>query len=174
MRLKDIVYHIGESNSDFISNLRKMMKDEGLTINELSQAANIPKSTLYKIMSDPEKDFRISTFRMIINGMEKILGFKDKKEENIIAVITSKEALDSMETFIDIEGKTIKVKEFSALTIEDEIIQGINAERMGAKGILCGPVAANTLEKVVRIPVMSLRFESDTIIKGLKKLTYKF
>ena len=174
MHTKDIAYKIKESNREFITTLRKEMSVKRISIQELSKESDVPESTMYKIMSDPDKDFRISTFRQMIKGMEKLLGLKEDTNENLVALITSREALDSISSNIEINGNKISVMDFPALTIEEEIIQGIRAERMGAKGILCGPVAANTLEKVVKIPVMSLRFENDTIIKGLEKLSYKF
>jgi len=175
MRLEEIIEGIIDSNETFISGLRKYMIEERMTTHDLSRESGIPESTLYKIMSNPLKDFRISTFRQIINGLRKISG--DPEEDNghrFIAIITSREALDTIGSTVRLGGLDYDVREFPSMTIEDEIIHGVQAERSGAIGILCGPVAASTLSRVVEVPVMSLRFDNDTIIKGLEKLSYKF
>ena len=58
-------------------------------------------------------------------------------------------------------------------TIEEEIIQGIGAQKDGVKGIICGPVAANTIEKVVDIPVISIRFEKKLLLKCIENMANK-
>ena len=69
--------------------------------------------------------------------------------------------------------KELKLKEYPATTIEEEMIQGITAEREGVKGIICGPIAATTLEKIVDIPVIALRFEEGLLLDAVSKLMRK-
>lgn len=70
-------------------------------------------------------------------------------------------------------GKRIKVNEYPATTTEEEIIQGVRAEKEGVKGLICGPIAATMLEKVVDIPITALRFEEGPLINSIKRLLEK-
>jgi predicted transcriptional regulator len=92
-----------------------------------------------------------------------------------VGVITSRGALDNLQRLVSIEGRDVNlvIREYPATTIEEEIIQGIRAEREKMKGVICGPIAANTLEKVVRIPVIALQFKEDALLEALQKLSYK-
>jgi len=174
MDLKEVMWKINSSNGDFIDEIRRLMQEKKYSTLELSKASNIPESTLYKIMSNPKKDFRISTFRAIMRGIIRLEGYgEEKKERNVIAVISSREALDNLGKHVEMNGRTYTIKEYPATTIEEEIIQGVKAERDGALGILCGPVAATTISKVVRIPVTALRFVNTTLFRGLEKLSQK-
>jgi len=57
----------------------------------------------------------------------------------------------------------------AATTIDAEIIHGVRAEKEGKKGLICGPIAATTLEKVVDIPITALRFEEGPLDQFNKK-----
>jgi len=92
---------------------------------------------------------------------------------HLMGIITTKEALDYISKSVKVKEKTIKIKEYPANTIEEEIIQGINAQKDGVKGIICGPVAATTLEKVVDIPVISIRFEKKLLLKCIENMANK-
>jgi len=91
----------------------------------------------------------------------------------IIAVITTREALDRISRYLVINNREVMIKEYPATTIEEEVIRGITAEKDGVKGIICGPIAATTLEKVVNIPVISLRFEENVVLEALQKMMQK-
>lgn len=168
-----MMWKVLSSNSEFIDGVRHLLRERKHTMLELSKVSGIPESTLYKIMSDPGKDFRISTFRAIINGLYRLDDHVNERDENVIAVISSREALDSLGRTVRIDGRTFTIKEYPATSIEEEIIQGVRAERDGVLGILCGPVAATTISKVVRIPVVALRFVTSTLQSGLEKLIQK-
>lgn len=155
---------------DFGKKLKETIAKLGMSINDFAEASRIPKSTLYKIISGDRKDFRISTLKQIIHTLKKLEGYE---HEFIIGVVTSRGALDSIGKTLHFDGKEIRVKEFPATTIEDEIIQGVRAEREGVKGLICGPIAAATLEKVVSIPIVSLRFEEGPLINAIKRLAEK-
>ncbi|MDH5374410.1 MAG: hypothetical protein OEZ21_02695 [Candidatus Bathyarchaeota archaeon] len=65
------------------------------------------------------------------------------------------------------------MNEYPATTTEEEIIQGVRAEKEGVKGLICGPIAATMLEKVVDIPITALRFEEGPLINSIKRLLEK-
>ncbi len=157
-------------NDDFGDELKEYISNLGMSIKEFSKKSNVPESTLYKIISGERDDYRVSTLKKIINTIKEMEGYT---EENIIGIITSRGALDLVKREIEVDDKKIKVKEFPATTIEEEIIQGVKAEKEGIKGIVCGPLAATTLEKVVDIPVTALRFEEGPLRNSIERLGKK-
>ena len=150
--------------------LRKTLNALGMSIRDFSEEAEIPASTLYKIVSDEKKDFRRSTLRQIIQGVRRLEGVN---EENVVGIITTRTALDTIGRTIEIDGGSVKIKEFPATTIEESIIQGVRAEKEGVKGIICGPIAATTLERVVNIPITSFRFDEGLMLDAIVKLVEK-
>jgi len=155
---------------NFGDELKETISKLGKNIKEFSEECSIPKSTLYKIVSEEEKDFRISTLRQIIKTVKKLEGYEN---ESVIGIITTRGALDTIGRSFEIGGKKIKVKEYPATTIEEEIVQGIRAEKEGVRGLICGPIAATTLQKVVDIPITALRFEEGALMSSIEKLTEK-
>jgi len=91
----------------------------------------------------------------------------------MVGVITSRNALDSIGRTIEVGNDVLHIKEYPATTIEEAIIQGVRAEKEGVKGIICGPIAATTLEKVVDIPITALRFEEGPLETAIIKLNEK-
>ena len=157
-------------SDNFGDKLQDTLNTLGLSVKEFSELTEIPVSTLYKIISEERKDFRISTLRKIIDGVRRIEGVD---QERVVGIITSRNALDSIGRTIEIGNETLHIKEYPATTIEEEIIQGVRAEKEGVKGIICGPIAATTLEKVVDIPITALRFEEGPLKTAIIKLKEK-
>lgn len=157
-------------HQDFGQKLKDCIARLGLNIKEFSEESGIPDSTLYKIVSNQEKDFRRSTLKQIIHTVKRLEGYG---EQNVIGIITTRGALDTLRRTFQINGKTITVNEYPATTIEEEIIQGVRAEKEGVKGLICGPIAATTLEKVVEVPITALRFEEGPLINSIKTLAQK-
>jgi predicted transcriptional regulator len=155
---------------NFGETLKEVISKLGKTIVEFANDADIPEGTLYKIISDEERDFRRSTLIQIINGVKKMEGFRDGR---YIGVITTRGALDSLGKSIKMDGKEFEIREFPATSIEEEIIQGIRAEKEGIKGLICGPIEATTLEKIVDIPITSLRFEEGPLMNSIENLISK-
>ena len=112
----------------------------------------------------------MSTLRRIIETVKRAEGYG---RENVIGIITTRGALDTIGGSFEIGGKEAKVNEYPATTMEEEIIQGERADKDGVKGLICGPIAATTLEKVVDIPITALRFEEGPLINSIKRLIQK-
>lgn len=157
-------------SENFGEELRDTIAKLGKNIKEFSEESGIPKSTLYKIVSNEEKDFRRSTLKQIIETVKRLEGYG---RESVIGIITTRGALDTIGRDFGFGGKTVQVNEYPATTIEEEIIQGVRAEKEGVKGLICGPIAATTLEKVVDVPIVALRFEEGPLINSVKKLMEK-
>ncbi|MGC9308480.1 MAG: transcriptional regulator [Thermoplasmatota archaeon] len=171
MSYYEILGAITESNEAFVHRLQEWLSTSGLTISAFCEKAQLPESTIYKILSDPDKDFRISTFRHILQAVKKIEGLSE--EGTVIGIITTRGALSSLGRQMAVKGQRIAIKEYPASTIEEEIIQGVHAERAGVKGIICGPIAATTLEKVVDIPVIGFQFEERLLTKAIHNIVKK-
>ena len=157
-------------SDNFGDKLQDTLNTLGLSVKEFSELTEIPVSTLYKIISEERKDFRISTLKKIINGVKRIEGVD---LERVVGIITSRNALDSIGRIIEVGNETLYIKEYPATTIEEAIIQGVRAEKEGVKGIICGPIAATTLEKVVDVPITALRFEEGPLKTAIIKLNEK-
>lgn len=157
-------------DESFGERLKECIGRLGISIKGFSEESGIPKSTLYKIISSEKKNFRISTLKRIIETVKRLEGYD---QTNMIGIITTRGALDTVGRKFEIGGKTVKVNEYPATTIEEEIIQGVRAEKEGVKGLICGPIAATTLEKVVGIPIVSLRFEEGPLVNAIKKIVEK-
>ncbi len=157
-------------SDNFGDKLQDTLNTLGLSVKEFSELTEIPVSTLYKIISEERKDFRISTLKKIINGVKRIEGVD---QERVVGIITSRNALDTIGRTIEIGNEILYIKEYPATTIEEAIIQGVRAEKDGVKGIICGPIAATTLEKVVDIPITALRFEEGPLKTAIIKLKEK-
>jgi len=155
---------------NFGEKLKETIAKLGMNVNDFSEISKIPKGTLYKIVSGERDNFRISTLKQIISTVKRLEGYE---HEHVVGVVTSRGALDNIGKILTFGSKEIKIKEYPATTIEDEIVQGLRAEREGVKGLICGPIAANTLEKVVSIPIVSLRFEEGPLVNALKKIVEK-
>jgi len=157
-------------DGDFGGELRECLKKLGLTVKEFSELSNIPSSTLYKIVTGATKDFGVTTLKKIVQTVREIEGFGEK---DVIGIITSRTALDTIDRTIKIGDREFTIKEYPAVSIEEEIIQGIRAERDGVKGLICGPIAATTLQKVVSIPIIALRFEEGPLYSAIRRLAEK-
>ncbi len=154
---------------EFGVRLEQVISKLGLSIKEFAKESGIPESTLYKVVSG-RKDFRVSTLKEIIKTIRER---EELEHDFVIAVITTREALDMIDRRQKIGGTDVKIKEYPATTIEEEIIRGITAEKEGVKGIICGPIAATTLEKIVDIPVIALRFPEQQLLDAISKLMKK-
>jgi len=154
----------------FGSQLRETLNALGLSIKAFSRETGIPASTLYKIISEEGKDFRRSTLRQIVVGVRMLEG---SDQERVLGIITTRTALDTIGRTIEVKGETVAIKEFPATTIEEAIIQGVKAEKAGVKGIICGPIAATTLERVVDIPITAFRFDEELLMDAISKLADK-
>lgn len=136
--------------------LAKAIKQKlGLSIGEFSEKSGIPASTLYKILSG-ERDPNMRTFRRILTTVREIESGSAKKK--FIAMICSRGCLDVLEkTTVNTEKDTFDIKEYAVTTIEEAIIAAIQAEKDGAAALVCAPIVSPTVEKIVTIPVATIR-----------------
>ncbi len=128
----------------------------GISISEFSAKSNIPISTLYKILAG-ERDPNLRTFRRIIATVRAI-ETGDSRKRRFIAVICSRGCLDVLDRReISVAGESFDLREYAVTTMEDAIIAAIQAEKEGASALVCAPIVSPTVERIVNIPVATIR-----------------
>lgn len=148
---------------DFKLALEEALDRRRMSLKELAELAGIPPATLYKIHAG-ERDPRLSTVRAIVQALEPY-------DQDMIAIIAAKFLLDEVGgRTIEKNGKKIRVKGYTANTMEDCIVAAVRAEKEGAGGIICAPILATLLERIVDIPVVILRPDSRAFQEAIDVL----
>ncbi len=135
-----------------------------LSISDFSNRSGISLSTLYKILSG-EREPNMRTFMRIAETIREIEGKREEeKRERFIAVIGSRHVLNSIEKKeIKVDGKTVKIKEFSVTNFEEALISAIRSEREGASAVVCAPILSHTIERILSIPVTTIKPRGSVI-----------
>jgi predicted transcriptional regulator len=145
---------------DFRTALDEELQRRNMTIRELAEQSGIPAATLYKISSG-EVDVRLSTMKKIINVLEP-------ERPPFVAVIAAKFLLDEMEGHrITIREQVYHTRGYAANSIEECIIAAVMAEKEGAAGIICAPILASIVEKIVDVPVAIIKPKAATVLDAL-------
>jgi predicted transcriptional regulator len=146
--------------TDFRTALEEELARRNMTIKELADQAGIPAATLYKLTSG-DGDVRLSTVKKIVQVLEpKIPAF--------IAVIAAKFLLDEIEAQeTAIRGRSYHIRGYTANSIEECIIAAVTAEKDGAAGIICAPILASMIEKIVVVPVAIMKPKAATVMDAM-------
>jgi len=147
--------------------LGEALERQNLTIKEFAERHELSESTLYKITSGERINFGVRTLRAIMEALRSEEGI----ERPTIGLITTRDACDRSPSEVTVDGSTYNVKPLPAHTIEEEIVKGVSAEKDGIDAILCGPIAATTIEDVVDVPVGGLQFDESLMVNSLESLT---
>ncbi len=152
--------------TDFATALNEELEKKDLSVKELADLTGIPVSTLYKVTVG-ERDPRLSTVRKIVSVLEP-------ERNRFIAIIAAKFLLDTFE-FREtvVKGDRCTIKGYSANSLEECIIAAVRAEKDGAAGIVCAPVLASIIEKIVDVPVAMLRPEISCVEEAIGVLCRK-
>ena len=154
-----------ESDEVFQKTFSTVIKEDlNLTAVDFAKKANIPPSTLYKILSG-NRDPNIKTLRQIVKTIREI---KESDGGEFIAVIAARSVLDNIvETKKKIGGRLVTIREYSATSMEEAIIAAVNAERDGAKALVCAPIVSPTIEKILNIPVTTI-IPKNSLIEAIE------
>ena len=126
--------------------------DLNMTVNEFCRRTGVSQSTMYKILEE-KREPNLRTVRMIIKAVRNI---SEPDNNDYIAVIASHIVFENLQKNIDVNGRPVILKEYPVATVEDAIIAAVRAERDGALAIICAPIVAPTVEKIVSIPVSTV------------------
>jgi len=106
--------------------------------------------------------------------VKTIRDIKESDSGEFIAVIAARSVLDNIvETKKKIGGRLVTIREYSATSMEEAIISAVNAERDGAKALVCAPIVGPTVEKILNIPVTTIAPKNsliDAIERAFKKM----
>jgi predicted transcriptional regulator len=159
-----------ESDECFRETLSRVIRDDlRMSAVEFSGMSGIPSSTLYKILSG-HRDPNMKTVREIVKTIKRVEGVK---HDEFIAVIAARPVLDNIiEKKMQIDGRLITIREYSAVSMEDAIVAAIKAEKDGATGLVCAPIVSTTVEKVLTIPIATI-MPRDSLIAAIKLVAKK-
>jgi predicted transcriptional regulator len=145
----------------FQNALAEELTRRDMTIRELSTRTGIPLPTLYKCSSG-ERDPRLSTVRRIAEALEP-------KQARSVAVIAARFLLDEVAGLtIEVRGRPYPVRGYPANSLEECIVAAVRAEKEGAAAIVCAPVLASIVERIVDIPVVILKPKAETVTEALE------
>jgi predicted transcriptional regulator len=152
--------------TDFTTALNEELERKNMTVKELAELTGIPVSTLYKVTVG-ERDPRLSTVKKIVSVLEP-------ERHRFIAVIAAKFLLDSVETReAEYAGQKFAIRGYSAHSLDECIVAAARAEKDGASGIICAPILATIVEKIVDVPVGMLRPELSCVDEAISAVLKK-
>ncbi len=166
MTVDDIITGMLREEGGFQIALRSVLEDElHMSLNEFCQATGLSQSTLYKVM-EGGREPNLRTVRDVIKAI-KILSTPE--DSRFIAIIAASTALENVPRDVTVSGQLIRVHEYPVATLEEAIIASVRAERDGALGLICAPIVAPTVEKILSIPVSRV-IPTTSIQTALEKL----
>lgn len=152
MAYKDVLRSAMISNDAFVESLKKDIDSLGVSTKKISDISKVPVSTLYKILSGERSDPQLSTLRQIIFALRKLQG--KEVYDNMVALVASMAVIDN---FTKPNLENVNIKGYIASSYEDVIVASVRAEKDGAKAIVCAPIMASLIEKIVNVPVVGMR-----------------
>ena len=166
MTVSDLISGMLREEGGFQKAFRSILDDElNMSLNEFCQVSGISQSTMYKILED-KREPNLRTVRQIIKSLKIIMGPEDK---HFIAVIANTMSMESIPKTIDLDGLPVTIREYPVSTVEDAIIAAVRAERDGALGVVCAPIVAPTIEKILTVPVSRV-IPTTSVMKAVDRL----
>ena len=166
MPINDLVSGMLKEEGGFQKALKDILENElNMTVNEFCRLTGVSQSTMYKILEE-KREPNLRTVRMIIKAVKSV---SEPDSNDYIAVIASHIVFENLQRTIDVNGRTVLLKEYPVATVEDAIIAAVRAERDGALAIICAPIVAPTVEKIVSIPVSTV-VPTMSIMRAIDKV----
>lgn len=152
--------------TDFTAALNEELERKNLSVKDLADQTGIPVSTLYKVTTG-ERDPRLSTVKKIVSVLEP-------GRHRFIAIIAARFLLDSSDLQeAMVKGDRCPIRGYAANSLEECIVAAVRAEKDGAAGIICAPVLASIVEKIVDVPVAMLRPDVSCVEEAVGVLSRK-
>lgn len=150
MTVSDLISGMLREEGGFQKALRSILDDElNMSLNEFCQVSGVSQSTMYKILED-KREPNLRTVRQVVKSLKIIM---EPEGSHFIAVIANTMVVENLPKTLDLDGLTVTIREYPVSTVEDAIIAAVRAERDGALGVVCAPIVAPTVEKIISIPV---------------------
>nr|WP_303715531.1 helix-turn-helix domain-containing protein [Methanoculleus marisnigri] len=149
--------------ADFAVALQEELARQDMSIRDLAERAGIPPATLYKLTSG-RADPRLSTVRRIVNVLEP-------REKSFIAVIAARFLLDDLDNRdLPIGDRSYRIRGYPADSLDECITAAARADKEGALGIVCAPILAPIVEKIVDCPVAIIKPQQQTLIEAIETI----
>jgi len=143
----------------------------GMKVSEFAEASGIPAPTLYKLLTG-KREPSMETLRRIWSTARNLTERPDKGK--LVAVIAARDTLESIEdSTMVVNGEEISIREYPALSMEEAIITALNAERDGASALVCAPIVATTVERIVSIPVSTIKPPASSLAEAIQRASKK-
>ena len=166
MPVNDLIAGMLKEEGGFQKALKDVLENDlDMTVNEFCRQTNVSQSTMYKILEE-KREPNLRTVRMIIKAVKSL---EDNDSDDYIAVIASHIVFENLEKKIEVNGRTVVLKEYPVATVEDAIIASVRAERDGALAIICAPIVAPTIEKIVSIPVSTV-VPTNSVMRAVERV----
>jgi predicted transcriptional regulator len=166
MTVDDLIAGMLREEGGFQKALRSVLEDElDMTLAEFCAASGLSPSTMYKILEE-KREPNIRTVREIVKAVRTLT---DPSTEHFIAIIASNVSMDSLPDTAEVSGRVIPLREYPVNTVEDAIIAAVRAERDGALAVICAPIVAPTVEKILTIPVSRV-IPTVSIMRAIDRL----
>lgn len=166
MPINDLITGMLKEEGGFQKALKDVLENDlNMTVNEFCRETNVSQSTMYKILEE-KREPNLRTVRMIIKGIKSL---ETNHSDDYIAVIASHIVFENLEKRIEVKGRNVILKEYPVATVEDAIVAAVRAERDGALAIICAPIVAPTVEKIVSIPVSTV-VPTNSIMRAVERV----
>ena len=144
--------------------LTEELKRRGMSVHQLAELSGISPVTLYKIVSG-ERSPSFATVKKIAEI------FYPRTAGEFIAVIAAKFLLEDIEgTKITVNNNEYKIRGYPANSLEDCLAAAVRARDEGAAGIVCAPILASLIEKIVDIPVAIMKPEMTAVESSVRSI----
>ncbi len=170
MTVDDLITGMLREEGGFQIALRNILDEElHMSLNEFCSHAGVSQSTLYKVM-EGGREPNLRTVRDVVKAI-RILN--PNTDVRFIAIIAASTALENMPSKLMVNGMRVNVHEYPVSTLEDAILAAVRAERDGALGVVCAPIVAPTIEKILSIPVSRV-IPTTSIQTAIERLVKNF
>ena len=145
--------------------LKSALRDDlKMSVQGFCKKSGISPSTMYKLLSERRQP-NLRTVRAIFRAIREL---EWKAEKGFIGIIAARPVIDKIVVRrILLDGQRVVLREYSASTVEDAIVAAVSAERDGASAVVCAPIIGTTVEKIVRIPVITIMPE-QSVVRAVK------
>lgn len=168
MTVSDLIAGMLREEGGFAKAFRHILEDElCMSLNEFCRVTGVSQSTVYKIMEEGREP-NLRTVRQVIKALKLIQG---PDESRFVAVIASTTVVENLPRTMELDGIKVGIKEYPVSTVEDAIIAAVHAERDGALGVVCAPIVAPTIEKILSIPVSTV-VPTNSVVMAIERMGY--
>lgn len=166
MTVDDLIAGMLKEEGGFQKALRSMLSDElDMSLSEFCEVAGLSPSTMYKVLEE-KREPNIRTIRKVVKALRELTS---PIGDHFIAIIASNVSMDMLPETVNVSGKAVPIREYPVNTVEDAIIAAVRAERDGALAVICAPIVAPTIEKILTIPVSRV-IPTVSIMRAIERL----